>query len=252
MTAPARAVMLAAGVGDRLGETADKPPKALLEFDGESLLARHIAILRHAGIDELVLCTGYRADDIAAEIAVCGAEGFVRTVHNPDFREGSMVSLWCAREALAAGGDVLLMDADVLYDHRMIARLLETGHANCFLMDRDIEPGEEPVKLCIRDGRIVDFEKKVEHAHDLHGESVGFFRFSQDVGRRLGEAADAYVGAGGRAHWYERAIRDLLLQSPEQFGYEDVTGLPWLEIDFPEDIDRATHEILPQLQALPA
>ncbi|MHA1537456.1 MAG: NTP transferase domain-containing protein, partial [Alphaproteobacteria bacterium] len=61
-----RAVMLAAGVGERLGGAAQKPPKILLEFAGESLLARHIAILRGAGIDELVLCTGYRADDIAA------------------------------------------------------------------------------------------------------------------------------------------------------------------------------------------
>ncbi len=244
--------MLAAGVGDRLGEAAEKPPKVLLEFAGESLLARHIAILRHAGVTELVLCTGYRAGDIAAAIAACGARDFVRTVHNPDFREGSMVSLWCARKALAAGGEVLLMDADVLYDHRLIARLIESRHANCFLMDRDIEPSEEPVKLCVKDGRIVDFEKKVEHAHDSHGESVGFFRFSQDIGRRLGAAAETYVSAGGREHWYERAIRDLLLETPDEFGFEDVTGLPWLEIDFPEDIGRAITDILPRLEALPA
>lgn len=247
-----RAVMLAAGVGDRLGEAAEKPPKVLLEFAGETLLARHIAILRHAGLRELVLCTGYRAEEIAAGIAAGGARDFVRTIHNPDFREGSMVSLWCAREALAAGGDVLLMDADVLYDHRLIARLIETRHANCFLMDRDIEPGEEPVKLCIKDARIVDFEKKVERAYDFHGESVGFFRFSQGMARRLGAAAEAYVRAGGRTHWYERAIRDLLLESPDEFGFEEVTGLPWLEIDFPEDITRARREILPRLEALPA
>ena len=244
--------MLAAGVGNRLGKGAGKPPKVLLEFAGTSLLARHIAILRHAGISELVLCTGYRADDIAAAIAACGARDFVRTVHNPDFREGSMVSLWCVRQALAAGGDFLLMDADVLYDHRLIARLMKTSHANCFLMDRDIEPGEEPVKLCIKDGTIVDFEKKIEHAYDLHGESVGFFRFNQKIGQRLGATAGAYVKAGDRALWYERSIRDVLLQSPGEFSYEDVTGLPWLEIDFPQDVTRAAGEILPRLEALPA
>ncbi|MHA1538214.1 MAG: phosphocholine cytidylyltransferase family protein, partial [Alphaproteobacteria bacterium] len=222
-----------------------------LEFAGESLLARHIAILRGAGIDELVLCTGYRADDIAAAIAACGAQDFVRTIFNPDYRQGSLVSLWCVREALAEGGDVLLMDADVLYDHRLIARLTETHHANCFLMDRDFEPGEEPVKLCIKDGTIVDFEKKVEFEHDYQGESVGFFRFDRQMGQRLGAATEAYVAGGERRHWYERAIRDLLLQSPDRFGYEDVTGLPWLEIDFPEDVARAEAEILPRLEALP-
>ncbi len=243
--------MLAAGVGDRLGDAAEKVPKVLLEFAGESLLARHIAILRHAGLRELVLCTGYRAEDIAAAIAACGAQDFVHTLYNPDFREGSMVSLWCMHEALAAGGDILLMDADVLYDHRLIARLIETRHANCFLMDRDIDPGEEPVKLCIKDGRIVDFEKKVEHDYDYLGESVGFFRFSQAIGHRLGAAAAAYISAGDREHWYERAIRDLLLESPDEFGFEDVTGLPWLEIDYPEDVARAEAEILPRLEALP-
>ena len=244
--------MLAAGVGKRLGDSGDKPPKVLLEFAGQTLLARHIAILRHAGLSELVLCTGYRAQDIEAAIAACGARDFVRTVHNPDFSEGSMVSLWCVREALAAGGDVLLMDADVLYDHRLIARLMQTAHANCFLMDRDIEPGEEPVKLCIKDGRIVDFEKKVERDYDSYGESVGFFRFSQAIGRRLGAAAEAHVDDGGREYWYERAIRDLLLQSPDEFGFEDITGLPWLEIDFPADVARGRREILPLLEALPA
>ena len=246
-----RAVMLAAGVGARLGEGDGAPPKALLRFGGRTLLARHIALLRHAGVEALTLCVGYRAEEIAAEIAARGANDFVRTVTNPDFREGSLVSLWCARAALAAGGEVLLMDADVLYDQRLLARLIGTAHANAFLMDRDIEPGEEPVKLCLRGGRIVDFEKRVEHAHDEHGESVGFFRFDAAMAGRLAARAEALVAEGARASWYERAIRDLVLADPEAFGWEDVTGLPWLEIDFPADIARAEAEVLPRLEPLP-
>jgi choline kinase len=46
---------------------------------------------------------------------------------------------------------------------------------------------------------------------------------------------------------YEEAIRDVLLAEPRQFGYEDVTGLPWIEIDFPEDVKRARDDILPRL-----
>ncbi|HUT49229.1 MAG TPA: phosphocholine cytidylyltransferase family protein [Alphaproteobacteria bacterium] len=245
------AVMLAAGVGARLGEGDDAPPKALLRFGGRSLLARHIALLRHAGIEGLTLCVGYRAEVIAAEIAACGADDFVHTVTNPDFREGSLVSLWAVREALQRGGDVLLMDADVLYDQRLLARLIGGAHANAFLMDRDIEPGEEPVKLCVRAGRIVDFEKRVEHAHDYHGESVGFFRFDAAMAAKLAARADALVSAGLRDVWYERAIRDLVLAEPDAFGWEEVTGLPWLEIDFPADIARVTADILPRLEPLP-
>jgi len=247
-----RAVMLAAGVGARLGEIVEKPPKVLLRFDGISLLARHIRLLRHAGIDELVLCTGYRAEAIEAEIAACGAGEFVTTVFNPDYREGSLVSLWTAREALATGDDILLMDADVLYDQRLLAHLTGSSHSNVFLMDRDIEPGDEPVKLCIKDGCIVDFEKRPENAHDYHGESVGFFRFEGGMSAKLAARAETLVAAGVRDSWYEAAIRDLVLGEPNAFGWEDVTGLPWLEIDFAEDLQRAEASVLPHLEALPA
>ena len=245
------AVMLAAGVGARLGEGDDAPPKALLNFGGHSLLSRHIALLRDAGVEALTLCVGYRAEALAHEIVGSGGQDFVQTVINPDFREGSLVSLWTARKALASGDDVLLMDADVLYDQRLLAKLVESEHANAFLLDRDIEPGEEPVKLCIKDGRIVDFEKRVEHAHDYHGESVGFFRFSPDMADKLAVRTEALVMSGFRDVWYERAIRDLVLAEPDEFGWEEVTGLPWLEIDFREDIARAEMEILPRLEPLP-
>ncbi len=244
-----RAIILAAGIGARLGGGDGHPPKALLEFGGKSLLQRHIEILRAAGIGEIVVVTGYRADLITAEIARAGAAGFARAILNPDYREGSIVSLWAAREALVEGGDVLLMDADVLYDHRMIDRLISTPHANCFLLDRDFEPGDEPVKVCVRGGSIVDFEKRVEGEHDLRGESVGFFRFSPEIAIRLVAAAEADIASGRRQRMYEHAIRDILLDSPPgTFGYEDVTGLPWIEIDFAEDVERARGDVLPQLE----
>ncbi len=49
---------------------------------------------------------------------------------------------------------------DVLYDERLMARLLDSALPDCLLLDREIEPGDEPVKLCVRDGRIVDFRKR--------------------------------------------------------------------------------------------
>lgn len=241
--------MLAAGVGARLGAGDEASPKVLLEFGGKSLLRRHLDVLRAAGVGEVALVLGYRADMIEREIAACGARDYVRTTFNPDFRNGSIVSLWTARDALRRGGDVLLMDGDVLYDRRIMDRLVATRHANCFLMDRDFEPGDEPVKLCIKDGRIVDFEKKVEHAYDFAGESVGFFRFGEAVCGALADAVDGSVAAGRTKDMYERAIRDLVLAAPpERFGYEDITGLPWIEIDFPEDVERARREILPLIE----
>ena len=128
------------------------------------------------------------------------------------------------------------MDGDVLYDQRMMTRLLESRSADSLLLDREIEPGDEPVKLCVRDDAIVDFRKLPTEPYDFHGESVGFFRFTPQTAAELADRCDAYVASGRRGVEYEEPIRDMIMQSAaDRFGFEDITGLPWTEIDFPED-----------------
>ncbi|MBM3487592.1 MAG: phosphocholine cytidylyltransferase family protein [Alphaproteobacteria bacterium] len=244
-----RAVILAAGVGARLGAAANTEPKALLRFAGRTLLERHLANLAGAGIRHLTVVTGFARAAIEAGLAAAPAGLAVETVHNPDFTQGSGVSLWTARAALAAGGPVLLMDADVLYDPRMIARLVATPNADCFLVDRDFVPGPEPVKLCIRGGRIVEFRKAVAVAYDWCGESVGFFRLSPAGAAAVIAAAGRSIAAGRVAEPYEEAIRTVALTAAPRFGWEDVTGLRWIEIDFPEDVVRAEREILPVIES---
>ena len=167
---------------------------------------------------------------------------------NPRYREGSVVTVHSLRDEFATDGPVLLMDADVLYDARMMRRLCESGHDNCLLYDADIEDGEEPVKICLRDGQIVDFGKTVTPDHDRHGESVGIFRFSPEVASHLVGIVARYIESGRSGEMYEEPIRDLLRAIPPgTFGIEDVTDLPWIEIDFPADIARAETQILPRL-----
>ncbi|WP_241666853.1 phosphocholine cytidylyltransferase family protein [Muricoccus nepalensis] len=247
-TRPASAIILAAGIGRRLGEAQDGP-KILLSFGGRSLLARHLDALARHGIEEISITVGYRRERIEEEVARLGWSDRVGFVTNERYREGSLVSLHAQAESLRTGGPVLLMDGDVLYDHRMIGILLAAPGENILLLDREIEPGDEPVKICFQGERIVDFRKRPEHAHDRHGESVGFFRFSADTAAALAARCVAYVEAGRTEVEYEEAIRDLILAEPSRFRAADVTALPWVEIDFPDDVSRARDEILPQLVA---
>ena len=241
--------MLAAGVGARLGQGEDVAPKVLLRFGGRTLLERHIAILRHLGVRELVMGVGHQADRLTQAIAEIGADDYVRTVFNPHYKHGPITTLWAVRDELVTDEPVILMDGDVLYDHRMLKRLIESPVANCFLMDRDVEPGEEPVKLCMRGGRLVDFHKQPTEAHDYYGEWIGFLKLSPAMAARVPGATKRYVDDGRDHPLYEVAIRDLVLADREgAFGVEDVTGLPWIEIDFMEDVARAEAEILPQLE----
>lgn len=246
---PMKVVILAAGVGERLAHAAGGRPKCLLEFGGCTLLARHLRVLDRLEPADVSIVTGFRHELILTEIANIDTRAAVNPIINPDFRRGSVVSLWCARPVLESGDDVVVMDADVLCDPAVLQALFQTRHPNCFLMDRDFEPGDEPVKLCLQGGRIVEFRKQLapDLLCDVQGESVGFFRFAPKAARALAARATQYVDSGRSDAPYEEAIRDLVLGNPGAFGCEDVTGLPWIEIDFPRDIDRARTEILPRI-----
>jgi choline kinase len=243
-----RAIILAAGYGRRLAAVHDGP-KSLLEIGGKTLMQRHLENLARLGVEHIGFCVGYEAEKIRGAIDASGFATRVSTVLNPDYRQGSIISLWHMRHFLTAGGDVLLMDADVLYRPDMLTRLMETTKGTVFLLDRDFEPGPEPVKLCVRGQTLVEFRKQVadDLAYDFAGESVGFFRFGESMANRLAAKTEEYLAAGRRDEPYEEAIRDLLLDDPEGFDFEDVTGIPWLEIDFPEDIERANNRILPRI-----
>ena len=238
-----RAVILAAGVGRRLSI---EEPKVLLRFGGRTLLERHLDILAALGIQDVVIGIGYQALAIERALAALGQTD-VSTIYNPDFEQGSILTLWRVRAALTAGGPVLLMDGDVLYDRRVLEPLVETHHADCLLVDRAYEPGDEPVKVGMVDGVPVDFGKTIDPAAEPCGESVGFFRLSEGTANTLVETARQMIDEGGTERPMEDTIAAVLRAANPPFAFEDVTGLPWIEIDFPEDAERAETVILPKL-----
>jgi choline kinase len=247
-----RAIILAAGRGQRLQQPEHQQiPKCLLRFGGKTLLERHLLALRECGVSEVVLALGFKRELIEAEIDRMRVTPAPEIVINPGFELGSVLTVHTAAEPLGRGGEVLLMDADVLY-HGQILKALVAGEraVNRVLMDRDFEAGDEPVKLCLRGGVPVELRKRIvpDLQYDTVGESVGFFRFDEAGARRLTEIVAAYVARGASDMPHEEAVRDLLRERDHAFDVADVTGLPWIEIDFPNDMARAEQEILPELE----
>jgi len=249
-----RAIILAAGRGLRLQQADDRQlPKCLLQFGGMSLLERHLRILKNAGVDDIVLALGYRHERVEAELDRLGWQPRPEIVLNPRFELGSVLTVHSAADALTRGGDVLLMDADVLYDQRIAAALVAGQRSvNRVLIDRDFEAGDEPVKLCVSGGVPIELRKQLapELTYDTIGESVGFFRFDEAGARRLAALVADYVARDCGHMPHEEAVRDLLRERSQIFDVADVTGAPWIEIDFPTDVIRAAHEVLPQLLPL--
>tara|TARA_Y100001936_G_scaffold222324_1_gene238104 strand:+ start:771 stop:1517 length:747 start_codon:yes stop_codon:yes gene_type:complete len=246
-----KALILAAGVGNRLfGGDGQASPKSLLRFAGKSLMARHVENLSSMGVQEIGIVVGYHEEEIRAEIDAVKMADIVKYYRNPRYREGSVVSMWTARELLCSGEDVLSMDADVLYDTEILERMVEPEGVTTFPYDRDFEAGDEPVKFMTMAGKPVEFRKIPDDvSYDTIGEWVGFIKMTGEFAAELADRSADYADGGDVSAPYEDAVRDLLLNSDggPATGV-DITGLPWIEIDFPEDIVRAEDEILPAIK----
>jgi len=241
------AIIYAAGKGVRLGS--DRP-KILLEFGGHSLLEWHVARLAAAGVSRLLVVTGFQREQIAAMLPRLGQQYAVKIEEavNHDFDEGSVLSFHVSLPYLTGAHDpVLLMDGDVLYPAAMLRRLIDSPNPTTLLIDRKYSTADDdPVLVPVRNGRPVEFRKKWTGEADLIGESVGFFKIAAADLPLLETETERRLSGAQRNESYDEVLRTLVLAG--RFGYEDVTGLPWTEIDFPQDIARATNEILPLIQ----
>jgi choline kinase len=244
-----KAFIYAAGRGVRLGIDS---PKVLLEFGGRSLLDWHALRLREAGVNEVVIVTGYLRDQIAAVLPrIRERSGLnVREIVNERFEEGSVLSFFVSLPEIAGSREaLLLMDADVLYPTRMLQRLLHSQHSTALLLDRNFSTrDDDPMLVPVKNGKPFEFCKKWTGEAELVGESIGFFKVApNDLPMLIAETRARSAGAVCEDS-YDEVLRAMVLAG--RFGYEDVTDLPWTEIDFAADISNARDEVLPAIERL--
>ena len=247
MSQPVHAIVLAAGVARRLAPLTDRTNKCLLPVGGRSLLDRMLSALAAAGIADTTIVVGHCADQVRALGGASFAGMRVHYIDNPDYRRGSVLSLYAARDVLRAG-PALVMDADVLFPREFLRRLLgATAHCAVLVDGGFADTGEEQ-KAYTRSGRVITLSKKVvPPAWDAVGENVGFFR-TDDAGAELVRLLEQVIAEGTGLEEYEEAIH--LLMQRHDVQPVDVTGLPWTEMDFVEDLRRAEAEVLPRVVAL--
>ena len=239
------AIVLAAGVGKRLHAASGGRPKCLIEIGGRSLLARLLAGLAASGVRDAVVVTGFGADAVESAVAALAGGGIrVRCVQNPRYTEGAILSLFAARDVLRAG-PALVMDADVLCAQAMLDRLVRSPQENCFLLDGSVAVTGEEQMLLVRGRRVHDIVRGGAPGFELSGESVGFLKLSAAAAALLETLLARKVAAGQTGIEHEEVYPDLLARV--EVGFERIDGLPWTEIDFPEDVERAERDILPRL-----
>lgn len=247
------AVIYAAGRALRLGSRSAECPKILLRFGRASLLERHVRLLAQAGVSRVFVVTGHLRERIGGVLPALSASSGIPVVEifNPEFTEGSVLSVAVSIPILrTAKESLLLMDGDVLYDQRLLERLVTSRHRSALLLDRTYSTDDDdPVLVPVRKGRPFEFRKRWQGSAELVGESVGFFKVHPDDLPFLIADVESRARGTGRGDSYDEVIRAAVRDG--RFDYEDITGLPWTEVDFETDIDYGRETILPQLQRLP-
>jgi choline kinase len=102
------------------------------------------------------------------------------------------------------------------------------------------------MKVKVRGARVVDLSKEMDPA-EADGENLGIVKFGAEGAELLLEEMDGLVVAGEHKAWVPRAFGQFAQRRPlHAIG---TRGLPWIEIDFPEDYRRAVDVVLPQIES---
>jgi len=232
------AVILAAGVGKRLRPFTETRPKSLITIGGLSLMERHLGRLAAEGVERAVIVIGHCGEQIRERCGAAFGDLEVLYVENPEYERGSVLSLQAGLDALGdTVSGAIWMDADVLYHPRVLGSLLTPEAPLTFLLDPTSDDTGEEMVLGVRGARVLRIERGLTGDYDLTGESVGFFAVSGGLLDDFRRHLAGFVASGRIDAEYEEAVDDLLPSI--EAGYIDVGGLPWTEIDFPEDLEKA-------------
>ena len=237
------AVILAAGLGTRLGASGDGAPKCLLRVGDTTLIERSVESLRRAGFREAVVVDGHRADEV--EGVLSSVRGLsIRLVRNPLYATtGSMQSLLRAIEVL--DDDLLVLESDLLYEERAIASLQDSG-GDAMLVSAPLGAGDDVYVHADGTGTLRDLGKGAPRDGAV-GALVGISRFSRAFASHLGRHARREYEAGLPLRHYEETI---LAAARDGFPVQCVVvpDLAWIEIDTPADLDRAVQTVWPEIR----
>lgn len=255
-----KAIIIAAGQGQRLRPYTENRPKCMVEVQGKSLLERQVEAYRNAGIEDIVVIRGY--------LGKCIQIPGVRYIDNPRFKENNILeSLFCARDELV--GDVMISYGDITFHPDLIPALMIKQAPMMVVIDldwkkvyegRDDHPVDQ-AELCVAEEVAIDMNMPSAHRVLTLGKQVGedvgigeFIGLLKLSGPALGRLVALYERATlrGREEPFQAAptlrqayLTDLLneaIDSGEHIHPFWIKG-GWREIDTVQDLERAQEEI---------
>jgi phosphoenolpyruvate phosphomutase len=232
-----KAIILAAGMGKRLGKYGKNLPKCLLSFNYKPLLEQQIGALRDGGVSEIVIIKGYLSEKINFPN--------VRYYLNEDFSNTNMVETLFKAEA-EMDEDIIICYSDILYERRIIKKVLEAKVDIGVVVDNDYldywqarlaNPKDDMESLVVdKEGKIVELGVTDCPAEKAKLRYVGILKFSK---KGLTALKSVYHQNKGS---FKKAFMTSLLQTLIDAGYRVepiIVSRGWLEFDNVADIELA-------------
>lgn len=243
------ALILVAGNSRRMGDITAQQHKTLLDTGGKPILQRMLEALIRESIHSVCFVCGYRKDELKSFVAERFPELETTWVENPVYdRTNTGFSVWLTRDTLEKKGeDILLINGDVVLDHRAVAATIQ-GREGTVLAVRLDRVAEEEVKVRLDEKRIISEIGKHIPPAEADGESVGINRLSAGLLTGLYDVLEERITTGhGEKEFYEASF-DELIRHGRVFAIADITELPVMEVDTPEDYREVLETIVPHLE----
>ncbi|PKL25850.1 MAG: aminotransferase [Spirochaetae bacterium HGW-Spirochaetae-3] len=249
-----QAIILAAGMGKRLGKYTQDGTKCMVRVNDRSLIERSLSALEAAGIHRVVLVVGYRAERLIAYLDGKFPDLELIYVTNEIYdKTNNIYSLWLAREYLAAE-DSLLLESDLVFEPELIADLVADPEPNLAMVSKFEAWMDGTVTLVGEDRDIVAVVDKRDFKWRNVGDyykTVNIYKFSAEFSRTYYlPFLDAYLAAFGDNVYYEQVLKVLAFLDNAKLKAHPVSGRHWYEIDDPHDLAVAETIFAPPAQRL--
>ena len=235
-----QAIILAGGMGRRLGEFTRDNTKCMVAVNGVRLIDRLLTQLSSLSLRRVVIVTGYEGQKLQAYVGSSYKGLPVEYVHNPIYdKTNNIYSLSLAREQLQED-DTLLIESDLIFEDALFRMILDCPDPNVALVSK-YESWMDGTMVRIDDERnIVTFiPKKAFKYSDTasYYKTVNIYKFSREFSSdHYVPFLEAYLRVLGNNEYYEQVLRVITLIDTCNFKALPLSGQKWYEIDDVQDL----------------
>ena len=239
-----QAIILAAGMGRRLGELTGDNTKCMLKVNGVRLIDRALECLKEVGVSKLILVVGYKAQNVMDYVGNNYKGMEIIYVENPIYdKTNNIYSLYLAKDYLLAE-DTLLLESDLIYETAVVKQIVDNDYPNLALVDKYESWMDGTVVTLDAEHKINNFiSKKFFNYADIdkYYKTVNIYKFSKEFSAtHYVPFLKAYSQALGNNEYYEQVLRVITLLDDSPLKALPLNGEKWYEIDDVQDLDVAS------------